>query len=555
MANPLPSSLTRAPLLLLAAGYVVLMAVNGVWAFDDPGFLPRFTILLRDHGVWDSIRMLFLNLDMGLLSADYIRSQYRLYGLSKVIQFLVWLVGGGHAWVYAGVIATTHLLMGWGIFRLVRRLGFDRHQSQAVTVAWIVSPFAITSVFHHWSYSTLPYAFVIVCALLMQRLHDGGGRTVAYGGIVAMSAMTAWSGEAHLPAAGLILALVSFATPSPRCKTERSGDLAVAAGSMLAAIAFHRWAWDMAAPPTTVADRFTFAAQTPEALLANTGKFLHSIVVGVDAQITPIIVVAGPWLALAAILAFAVIWSTRVPNRHPSGAAHTRDFLLPISLLAIAVATLVIQWAVAVLAGSLMPFLFRRYGFVTYTLVLMAAAAIAAAPAIRRRVTAAPLIVNGVILTFWLGLELFCLPRIRTQDDALFRSIKAATAHIREPSLVFVTGWENTHDPAYQLGGATPGLRGGLAFPEIFESPLIAYWTTKAFAEGVLGIKHAAFRAVPVDTDTVRLDDSYVEPLSAVVPRRSVVLVANPSVSPPSWRDGLKDVVVKPWPNSAESAP
>jgi hypothetical protein len=222
-----PSWSARASVLLLAAGYVVLMAANGVMAFDDPGFLPRFTILLRDHGMWDSIRMLFLNLDMGLLSADLIRSQYRLYGLSKVIQFLIWLAAGGHAWVYAGVIAAAHLLMGWGVLRLVRRLGFDQHQSHAVALAWIVSPLAVTSVFHHWSYSTLPYGFTVLCALLIQRLHDGRGHASAYAGIVAASAMIAWSGEAHLPAAALILGLVGFATPSPRDKRQRLGDVAV----------------------------------------------------------------------------------------------------------------------------------------------------------------------------------------------------------------------------------------------------------------------------------------------------------------------------------------
>jgi hypothetical protein len=528
---------------------VALMAANGVMAFDDPGFLPRFTILLHDHGVWDSLRMLFLNLDMGLLSPGLIRSQYRLYGLSKVIQFLVWLVAGGHAWIYAAVIAATHLLMGAGIFRLLRRLGFDPAQSHAAMLAWMASPLAATSVFHHWSYSTLPYLFVILCGLLMQRLHDSAERVAAYGGIVVFAAMTAWSGEAHLPAAALILCFVSLRTPSSRSRRQRVGDVAVAGIAMAAAILFHRWAWDMTAPPTTMADRFTFTNPSRGALLSNTATFMHALATGVEAQVYPIIIVAGPWLAAAAVLAFAAAWAVRVQDRPDGGGPRPRGYLLPAGLLAIAAASLVVQWAVAVLAGNLMPIFFRRYGFVTYTLVLMAVAAVAAAPAVRRHVKHAAVAVNGTILTFWLGLELFCLPRIRTQDNALFAAIKSATAHIAVPSLVFATGWEDTNRPGYRLGGATPGLRGGLAFPEIFESPLIAYWTTKAYAEGVLGIRHAAFRAEAVDQQTVRLYDSYVEPLSAVVPAASVIRVSNPCPKPPSWRNGLRDVVIAPWMN------
>jgi hypothetical protein len=194
----------------------------------------------------------------------------------------------------------------------------------------------------------------------------------------------------------------------------------------------------------------------------------------------------------------------------------------------------------------------RRYGYVPYTLLLMVIVALTAEPSLRRAVSAAPTAVIAAALSFWIALELFCLPLIRAQDRLVIDAIQRAVAATPNASLLFVNAWDKeTRVPGYKLSGATPGLRGGLSFPEVFESPFTAYWTENAFAVGVLGIPHAGYRMEDVDADNVRLYDRYVDPKSAVVPAASLIVVVNTAPVQPPWKHALSGVIVAPWRSAA----
>jgi hypothetical protein len=82
---------------VLSIAYCSLAALNSVLTFDDLWFVEHFAELLDREGPWQTLLTLWLSLDLGGM-------EYRLYGLSKIIHFGLWLLFGVHAWAYAVVI-------------------------------------------------------------------------------------------------------------------------------------------------------------------------------------------------------------------------------------------------------------------------------------------------------------------------------------------------------------------------------------------------------------------------------------------------------------------
>ena len=88
------------------------------------------------------------------------------------------------------------------INRFLRNLRVDRIQSAAVALVWIISPFAFTSCFHHFSYLILPCQLTVIGALLLQKLlknetemNSGILRLV----LIPIGLAIAWTGEISSP--------------------------------------------------------------------------------------------------------------------------------------------------------------------------------------------------------------------------------------------------------------------------------------------------------------------------------------------------------------------
>jgi hypothetical protein len=134
------SAWTPAILGVFSIAYCLLAALNSVLTFDDLWFVEHFAVLLDREGPWQTLLTLWLSLDLGGM-------EYRLYGLSKIIHFGLWLLFGTHAWAYAVVIAASQLATGCGIYIVLRRMTFDKTQCAVAAAIWVLSPFAVTSCF------------------------------------------------------------------------------------------------------------------------------------------------------------------------------------------------------------------------------------------------------------------------------------------------------------------------------------------------------------------------------------------------------------------------
>src|SRR5690242_221560 len=107
---------------LLLIVCVAVGALNATLMYDDPFLYEYFQNMRATYSPAAGARFLFLGLDLG-------GEQYRLYGLSKVLQYALWLAVGIRPWVYGAVIGGTQAALGLIVFDVFRRWGADRAQA------------------------------------------------------------------------------------------------------------------------------------------------------------------------------------------------------------------------------------------------------------------------------------------------------------------------------------------------------------------------------------------------------------------------------------------
>jgi hypothetical protein len=521
-------------LLAVAALYVAIAAFNAVLIYDDPLLIVRFQQDLQQDGVFGTLKILFIGLDM--------ENEYRLYGLSRVIHFCLWLVFGSSAPGYGAVIALIQLVSGLGIYRIIRCLGFDTVQAGCPALLWVLSPFAVTACFHHYSYLVLPYAITIGCALVLQSLHRGAPMRYVYPGLAALGLAIAWTGEAHIAASIVILVCVGLGTPSARPKSRRWRDVAVPVVAVVAGVLIHRLIWQAVAPPLVGFSRFVPQPLTMNDAIHHFATFLRSLRIGVSVQITPILQLRALWIVVAFLAIALAVHRTRLFRPSPQTAVSAMP-LLSVGMLLILLASLAIYGVLSVVTFQAFSDVFpRRYGFVPNTLLLMAIGAVVSEPRFRVAANFGPTILSAVTAAFWLVLVVGCLPAIRREDRGLVAEIAAASAMSRTPYVYFADAWERPMRPDYMPVGPTPGARG--AFPEVFESPFQAYWSEAAYALALFGADGIAFRAERGDGDSTILHLWRQGFPTVTIAPQSLVVVANIAPSAPSWRHALDSVTV-----------
>jgi hypothetical protein len=206
---------------------------------------------------------------------------------------------------------------------------------------------------------------------------------------------------------------------------------------------------------------------------------------------------------------------------------------------------LVVFYALAVLSGQVHEEFPRRFGYIPYTIGSMILIAFLAQPGIRHLVGFIPALVAVLTLAcLWITLQAVCLPIIRSQDERVWAAARAALAEKHEPSILFVNAWNHPDMPGYRLWVGTPGLRGS-GFPQIFESPLSSYWWQSLYAITVLRARFAAYRAILLDPERLRLfSHGLLRQDSIDVLKDSVIVMADPGLTPPDWKTSLEGVII-----------
>jgi len=526
----------RLAMVPLAVIYVAFAALNATFTLDDPGQIDHFASYLKDAGWLSSLKVLLLGLDLN--------GEYRLYGLSRIFHLALWTLFGKHAAPYVATIAVLQLATGYGIYLLLGRMRFDTTQAGVVALMWVLSPFAATSCFHHYSYLILPYSLAVACTLVMQQLHDGAPTPASYFFLTVLGTMMAWFGEAHLIASLVLMAFVSLGTPSQRSRRQRFVDVSVPIAAITGAILIHRWAWINLAVVQQTPDRFRLSPPTGDLALEQVNALVHALVPGLAAQLHPLVAMAGIWiLSVAALITATVVVAGRRQKVQGATTAGGRAGVLPLGLLILLTASLAIYGGIWVLTpGNHGDVLNRRYGFMPNTIFLMLIASFFAEPWLRRIFKAAPAVICSIVIGFWFALEAICLPSIRAQDRTIADAIRDSSRKVADPTLVFMNAWSHPDDPTYLPTGGTPGIRGD-KWPEIFETPFSFYWVEASYADVILGL-HKVSYAAQIKDDGAFIQVFNWPKVPVMIPTESLILVLNGSSVVPWWKQPLAQVSV-----------
>jgi len=369
----------------LLAVTAVLAFVFGTWNAtlfgDDLFMLPWFRVLHETETIAAIYKKLFL-------ATDLYPGEYRTYGLSRVLHYSIWLVAQENPYAWTGIIAGSQALSGLALHRLLQRMGCEQRMSQTLSVMWILSPFAVTSCFHYYSYLILPYQLLIALCLFRGAIR------------IPVAIAIGLTGETHIVTAVLAIWLVAW-----RDKNFREAIAPTAL--ILLAIAAHRFAWKIEFPDPVSLQRFQYEIR--ENFLAKSMLFAPSVLTSVYYQAYYIFA----FLTLPSV-GIATIVSAAMPNRtseaSPRGAA-LAAILFGSSLAVIA--------AITILSGQGLGLMPRRYGYVPITIFFMAIY-MGTPWAIARK------IVLSFFLTAWCTLQLVVLPTIRSQDQLVFSVMSEA---------------------------------------------------------------------------------------------------------------------------------
>lgn len=196
------------------------------------------------------------------------------------------------------MIAASQLATGYGIFIVLRRMRFDTTQCAVAAAIWVLSPFAVTSCFHYFSYEIFPYQLTVACALVLQL----APRPATVICLTLLGAMIAWTGESHLVASPLILVAVVAGTPMPGSIKRRIALTSVPLAATAIAVVAHRWIWSLFPGDYDGHVRFALAIPTASESIARFERFFQSVLFELARQLLEIVTLGGIWATLVAMV-------------------------------------------------------------------------------------------------------------------------------------------------------------------------------------------------------------------------------------------------------------
>lgn len=531
---------------------VLANGFNATLIFDDPFLYEHFATVLSLHGFFHTLGVLFFNFDL------YVGvPEYRTYGLSKIVHFLLWFVFDNRPWLYSALIAATQGATACLLYRAALRMGGEQFQAFLMGMVWIFSPFIVTTCFHHYSYLILPVQLTAAVAYYVQgRLLNNVALTLGNAGcLLGMGSVLALTGEHHFVLLAVLLLWVACFTRSSLTHRERLAYIASVVMVLPVVVFAHRAVWGAFSPAVDV-QRFNYAPPDLGGFFSRSFDFLGSIYPGAATQVKQVLSLSSgalfAFVFLAALLSCLLWRHARLLSLDSGLSKGQADVPVAyggvrwmLALFWVFFASLAIVWVRAVFFSKVGDVLPRRYGYVPYTVFLVILVGWLAHPRMRRQISAWPAILCvAAVASLWGALQLICLPQVRGQDSAVWEKVREAMKSKQAPHVLFVSALNGLRPTGFD----SPGLR-GVSFPPIFESPFMRNGWQVAYARVALGAADGGDIFQPKGDSQVflsgRLSGIHFVPASPVAARTSsVVVVMDEGYEPLDWRDGLGRVKV-----------
>jgi hypothetical protein len=461
---------------------VVMMACywfNATLVYDDIAFPSNFASLVEQAGWFKTLIKIFC-LDLP--------NEYRTYGVSRVIQFILWSVGVDSAGAYALLISISQSVTGWVLFSIIRKLNYSNAAAFSSGIIWIFSPFIWTSCFHHFSYLIFPVQVSLIGIYLMCWVIDKKKNILAaaiFGVIVGLT------GEMHL--APVILFTLLFMQFGGGLLNRKVAFVFIL--TLIVSVVLHYLVWKTFAANTDETQRFNISvSHNSEYWIYRIGVAFKSIYLFVLSQVGEllgggrkdivfflIILVGGWWLVLSRCA------SKEVPLATQSDHDANRSWL-SLSLFIFILVYLAFYVFVVVITDSVPITLPRRYGYVPLTMAFVLACLtidlIDFNSIVKRFLLS---VVVGFVLILFGKLHFSLVPEVRSSDNFIAKQIVAEIIKSPQKPVLFFTASENnfplTSIDAYTLG---PAMR-DVASSELTQAKFGTYWPSYINITKVLG--------------------------------------------------------------------
>ena len=524
----------KSDLFIFLLGLLLILSYlrSATVAYDDL-FLPTHYANLTDaHGRLGAARMIFLGGDL--------TSEYRTYGLSRLAQYALWSFFGAVSLVYPLLIAMSQVGTAFLLLRCSQKAGVSETTSLTIASVWMMSPFAATWTFHHYSYLILPFQILIFGFFFFQRTAEFKH---AYVVAFLLGFACALTGETQLPAAvALFLALILFS----RFASCRKAAW-ISAFAFVLSLGLHRMNWSLFIREKNLPQRFAFQLPqfTLESFFANTWQTIQWIWISAMQQIHEI---TGDQLSLGVVVAVLVATGFLIcVARGGSDVTVPRsaDLYAASLVLTLAAMSISIYVVMATLLGPGSFSMSRRYGYIALPLI---------------SIFLAILLGEFFNLLTWPNFDgkrighaisIFCFAVLAGQfytvtmptQRGINNQLTAEVLRAREngersgekykTALFFVA-----NDEKYSAGlgdGSTIGpLTDTVQRRELFESIWGIYWTANLYAVNFLGFRDSGMtshcRVSPLHSSNELLDCQSAGPIpfaARSVPSEDVVVIAN----------------------------
>lgn len=514
----------------------VFAFINATIIYDDLYLLQLFQTLKDSKDLTQTILYIFFSTDLGT-------KEFRLYGGSRVFHYLLWELFGNHAIFYTLFIAWSQVATAYLISRIFAKMGHSNIQSSTAGCIWALSPFAVTSCFHHYSYLILPWQIAII--LVSTLLKTGILPPIRYAVFTSLGSLMGLTGESHLIGVSLLLLFVALGF-SPAQGRKGLSDFGIIIASTIFTIAAYSWARSLLVIGSSEERRYTFAMPTVAEIYDRNVIFAKSIYLGIISQLEPLFSVAQGWSILTLTIAIAfTVWCISRSDEDTLGTAPSPSLWL----LLVFLGSLVVVWLLSMTTGQVSIVLPRRYGYVTNTLGLLVAITFIIRQTERTRLGRLGALTVVAPVWVWFTLQAVALPTIRKEDSRIWNLVEDAVSAKEHPALLFMTSWSKRQEADTEFDKFAVGLRGSI--PEIFESKLSNYLWQGFNAYLIPGVKFSGGTAKSLG-DVIELGGAgRLYPKSYLTPRSEIVVVENISESEPSWTVASQFIRVFPtWEES-----
>lgn len=505
-------------IIVLIAFFPALL--NSTMIYDDLYLVNLFQQLVTKVGIIEAIQNIFFAYDLG-------PGQFRLYGISRLIHFFLYLIVGNNFYLTSLFIIFSQIFTSLILYKLFINFKIDSTASRDLSFVYLFSPFIFTNTFHHYSYLILPVQISIIAFYLL--IND----KLNYYLIPFFGIFIALTGESHLIPVLFCFFLTGIYFVKKNNNNYRK-IIVLIIFIIITVILYYYLRLFYLGPPTDY-QRYLFNFINLHQLFSRSLIFWNSLLLGFYQQIFPLLNQNFGFFLIFLLFLFIIFLNKKCRTSTPP-LISSKIFVLSLIIFLFSISTILVT---SIFTDQLHAVLPRRYCYIPLTILSMSIY-------LYLKISKYTNLLSNFLLVLIFGsyfyYQIVAIPIIRAEDNLLIEKIKIETRNKPNAVVVFQNSWD-TFNNSEDFDPGLPGIRGSI--PEIFESYFSGYRWQMLYVKLFSGAKNSAAYFKKIKNDQYEFTAvGLLEPRTFIASVDDVILVKNFSNINPPWLEALHSVKV-----------